>query len=109
MAAVEDECQKKTLENQFAMEEQVRLEQQAAEHRRGLESALEAAGVQLEDMRVELEAANGRVEALEIQLSKTEASLHEVELKLSSVVSTLRRTVGTVSYTHLTLPTKRIV
>ena len=94
MAAVEDECQKQTRENQVALEEQVRFEQQAAEHRRGLESALEAAGGQLADMRVELEAARGRVEALETQLSRTEASLREVELKLTSVVSALRRSVG---------------
>jgi len=94
MASVEDECQKKNRENLTALEQQVRVEQQAAEQRRHLETALEAARAQLADMRVELEAAHGRVEALETQLTKTEALRRDVELKLSSVVSTLRRTVG---------------
>jgi len=83
MASVEDECQKKNRENLTALEQQVRVEQQAAEQRRHLETALEAARAQLADMRVELEAAHGRVEALETQLTKTEALRRDVELKLS--------------------------
>ena len=94
IAAVEDECQKKTRENQTVLEERARFEQQAVEQRRALESALESATGQLSDIRVELRAAHGRVEALETQLSKTEASRSDVELKLSSIASTLRRTVG---------------
>jgi len=70
MATVEEECQKKSREQQTAVEEQARSKQQGAEQRRQLELALESAGIQLADVRVELGAAHGRVEALETQLSK---------------------------------------
>jgi len=94
MAAVDDEYQRKCREHQNALEDQARLERQTAEQRRHLESALETAGAQLADMRVEMGAAHGRVEALEIQLSKTETWRQDAEQKLTGVVSALRRTVG---------------
>jgi len=94
LAAVEEECKKKTIEYQTAMEVQERLEQQATEQRRSMESALETANVELAEQRVELEASHGRVEALETQLSKIEAAGRDVERKLSTIISALRRTVG---------------
>ena len=70
MATVEEEFQKKLREQQTALEDQARTEQQGMEQRHQLELALEAVGIQLADVRVELGAAHGRVEALETQLSK---------------------------------------
>jgi len=93
MASVEDDYQKKCREHQNTLEHQARAERETADHRRNLEAALETAGAQLADMRVELGAAHGRVEALESQLSKMETSRHDAEWKLASVVSALRQTV----------------
>ena len=76
------------------MEDEARAGREAAEQRHHLESAVEAAGTQLAEVRVEMEAAHGRVEALAEQLARTEATRHDAEWKLASVVSTLRRTVG---------------
>jgi len=94
MSAVDEEYQKKCREHQTTLEDQARVERQAAEQRRQLESALETAGAEVADLRVEMEAGRGRVEALEVQLSRTETSRRDAEWKLSSVVAELRRTVG---------------
>lgn len=93
MTFLEEDCQKKTHEIQLAVDQQMRCEQQTAEQRRRLESALESAGVQVSDARVELEGTLGRVQALEAQLSRSEERGRDLEVKLGSVVSTLRRSV----------------
>ena len=94
LSGVEEALQQKAREHQSALQHHARSDQQAVEQRLQLETAVETAGVQLAELRVELEAAGGRVEALETQLGKTEACLHDAEMKLSNVVSALRRTVG---------------